>query len=469
MAGSHYDLSLTALAEAEIEPPNEDPEIVARARALAQHAHNNRWIALLRNNQPEPEVAPDCSGARRQDCVRARRDFAQALQSDPRNPAYLMNLGWATRLLGEYDAARRALSTAANADSTLFPALNDLGVLAARAGDETAARQSFERALKAQPEYDLAQWNLGVLEMRRGLDGISAGQQRLARAIRLNPDLRAESLTFKTDERVYRITFDAEQRAERQWAFGRGYSLAAAGMSALTVLTTVGQFRSSSADRVAGAVTDLGLPRLRDLGAWVVARGRPHLRGRRLHSRWRAWAPWLVTVPVLLLVTVWPAWRSNPQTGVATVALAVLVTALTVLVHEVAHFAVARWARASVVPAQWNPGVALALLFLPLQLSSGPFVGQRVSGGSPSRAWWVYLSGPVANGALGVAAYGVFLLWPAPVLRLLAQVQLAAIAYALLPYEPLDGAALSEQRPAVMSILSLALGTAAAAFAFGIL
>lgn len=468
-ARSHYELSLAVLDAAELEPPGEEPEIVARARALANHAHNNRGISLLRLSQEAAAVPPDCAVSMRQSCVLSRRDSALAVRADPRNPVYLLNLGWAARLLGDFAGARDALSRAVDADPTLFPALNDLGVLAAEAGDQAAAQEAFTAALRAEPKYDLAAWNLGVLDMRQGVDGIPSGQAHLARAIALNPSLRTESLEFKTDERIYRVTFNSQRRVEKEWAFGRGYSLAATGLTAFTLLSTVGQFRSSTADRLAGTVTDLGLPRLRDLGTWASGRGKRRLGGRRLHPRWRRWAPWLITVPVLLLVTAWPAWRSNPETGVATVTLAVLAAALTVLVHEIGHAAVARLARAKVSPAQWTPGVVLALLFLPLQLSSGPFVGQRVSGDSGSRAWWVYISGPLANATLGVVAYGLFLLYPMPALRLLAQVQLAAIAYALLPYEPLDGAALSEQRPAVMAVLSLALGSAAAAFAFGLL
>jgi hypothetical protein len=105
---------------------------------------------------------------------------------------------------------------------------------------------------------------------------------------------------------------------------------------------------------------------------------------------------------------------------------------------------------------------------LPLRLSSGPFVGHRVVGVSAGRAWWVYLGGPVGNIAVAAIAYGLFLAHPLPLLRLLTEVQLAAIGYALLPFTPLDGSVLG-QRPSVVATIGLCLGVAGVLFSLGML
>jgi hypothetical protein len=175
-----------------------------------------------------------------------------------------------------------------------------------------------------------------------------------------------------------------------------------------------------------------------------------------------------VTAPVLALVTAWPAWQAGPGVRAATIAVAIYAAVSALLVHEIGHRLAARRAHAQVAPTQWGPGVALALLLLPAQLSIGPYVGQRVRGAAASRAWWVYLAGPAANLLAAGAAYALFVVEPLPVLRLIAQVQLAAIAYALLPFRPLDGQALVHRWPVVAASVSLGVSVAGVLFSIGV-
>jgi Zn-dependent protease len=73
-------------------------------------------------------------------------------------------------------------------------------------------------------------------------------------------------------------------------------------------------------------------------------------------------------------------------------------------------------------------------------------------------SWKVYVAGPLANLGFAIVVYILFMLQPLPMLRLIAQVQLAAMGYALLPFAPLDGAALARRHPAVLGGLgSIAL------------
>ncbi|MDP9365405.1 MAG: hypothetical protein M3Q10_14475, partial [Chloroflexota bacterium] len=103
-----------------------------------------------------------------------------------------------------------------------------------------------------------------------------------------------------------------------------------------------------------------------------------------------------------------------------------------------------------------------------VRLSSGPFVGQRVLGLEPSRAWCVYLGGPAGNPLLAAVAYGAFLAQPLPLLRLLAEVQLAAVGYALLPFDPLDGGPLG-RCPGVLAALGLFTAVAGVLFTLGMM
>lgn len=114
---------------------------------------------------------------------------------------------------------------------------------------------------------------------------------------------------------------------------------------------------------------------------------------------------------------------------------------------------------------------------MPARLSTGPYAGHRALPGVPSRkARWVFLAGPVANLAAAVFAYALYLAQPMPFFRLLAVVQLAAAGFSLLPFEPLDGAALGRERKerstAFLLIpmgLALAGGVFGAALTFGLL
>jgi Zn-dependent protease len=71
-------------------------------------------------------------------------------------------------------------------------------------------------------------------------------------------------------------------------------------------------------------------------------------------------------------------------------------------------------------------------------------------------------------------AYGLYVARPMPFLLLLTGVQLAATGFSLMPFEPLDGAALgkshTEHAPAfslLAAILALVAGLGGAAIAFG--
>jgi tetratricopeptide (TPR) repeat protein len=439
---------------------------ITLAQSTAKRAHGNRGVARLRLAQHDPAAPPDCSEPARALCEGAAADFAAALAVDPLDPVFLLNAGWAARVLGNVPQARADLTLAAAVDPTLFPALNDLGVLAAEAGDRAAARRAFSAALAIEPNYDLAAWNLGVLDLQRGESGLLPGQAWLQRALAANPTLRGHDLAFKTDERVYRVTFGPDGQFEHGWSFGRSYSLAAVVLGVSAVVATLGlPLRSLLIGQFSSAVTTHGLPRLARGGVVVRIGMRRHLP-RSLWRWWRTWEPWLLTLPVLAIVSGWTAWRANPTIGEAAVIMAVFAAVIAIAAHELGHVVAARWTGACLAPAQWMPGVGLALLLLPLGLSSGPFMGQRISGVDTDRSWWVSLAGPAANLTVAAVAYGIFLTHPLPLLRLVTETQLAAIAYSLLPFTPLDGSVL-KRRPLVVVVIGLIVAIAGVIFAQG--
>jgi len=523
-AAGRYDVAIDRLVggSANVDGPSpDDPQ----ALLVYEHAINNRGITRLRQAQRDRAKPPACDRGARERCKQAGDDFAAAAAIDPSNPVYLLNAGWAQRLLGDATAARASLAAAAALDPTLFPALNDLGVLAARSGDLNAARHAFQAALAERPDYDLALWNMGILELQRGVRGVLSGQAWLARALIANPSWRRDAIGYKTDERVYRTTFGTSEQQTRGWAFGRTYSVATAAIASITFLAALAvAFLSFTSDKVrekvkailakrggslahkqavkiarehrpaweerltpsafdTGADLLLALPeetsvrdKLAKLGSASIARAsgrlRPVIATRApapLRSLpWAAWEPWLLTVPALVLVTAWPAWRQNPLTGAAGALLGIVAAFLALIMHELGHAVAARWKRAQVHVRSWGTGITLNLILLPVKVSSGPFFGHMVDEEHPHR-WLVQVSGPVAN-VLGAALlYGLFRLEPLPALRLGAQVQLAAAAYALAPIEPLDGKVLAQLHPRLLAVLSLAIAFVAVLFVRGVL
>ncbi|HET8521911.1 MAG TPA: tetratricopeptide repeat protein, partial [Thermomicrobiales bacterium] len=428
-----------------------------------QHARNNRGVARLKL-QAQSGSAPDCLGRAATACADALNDFETALRSDPSNPVYLLGKGWVQRLQGESQAAMQTLAQAVQIDPTMYPALNDLGVLAVQAGDLSRARQAFRDALAANPEYDLALWNVGVLEMQRGVRGIPRGQAYLARAILQKPSFVSSGLSYRTDEGIYRVEFNERLKPGAGWSFASATSVAttAFGFIALmamilraTVFLGTDKIQSTVSSWAAGAA------------AWTERTTRRNL-ALPTGDDWRRWLPLLVTLPTLAFVTSWSALRENHATATANVFLALFAALTAVVAHELGHAVAARKMNAQLRPAQWGPGTLLALVLLPANLNAGPFPGQRVVSKNDDAVWWVHLSGPLANLLVALGAYLLFFFQPVPILRLIAVVQFAAVSYALLPFDPLDGAALSRSRPKVVGGLASLVLIAGLLFSLGI-
>ena len=108
----------------------------------------------------------------------------------------------------------------------------------------------------------------------------------------------------------------------------------------------------------------------------------------------------------------------------------------------------------------------MALIGIPFQLASGPFLAERVAAADPIRSWWASAAGILANVAAAGVAYAAYLVDPLPFLRILVAVQLAVAAFALIPSDPLDGDRLARY-PLVLAVMALGVATASLALAVG--
>lgn len=442
---AYYDLALAGLD----------------SQSLIQVAHNNRGIATM-HADAAPGEAPKCS---RSDptCTEAAADFAEAIAIDPANPVYLVNAAWVARLRGDDTGARKLLDSAVAGDSGVFAAENDMAVMAARTNQHGVAKSELQMALEARPSYDLAMWNLGVLSLDSGPVGIVDGEALLGRATKLNPRLRGEPLNLQFDDRAYRVVFGADQPASGAWSVSHSYGVGAA------VLGTVAaaSITSAALGEVTGRVTELGGEVVRTYVGPVAAilrRRRPAwLRAPHISSALR---PWLITLPFLALTTLVSAYVAGADAGWGGFILALYAVALAILMHESGHLLAAGWMRASVHSLAWPAGIVVSVVMLPFRASSGPYVGHHVEGASPDQQWWIYLAGPAANLIAALLALGAYLAQPLPFLLLVSQVQLAAAAFAVLPFDPLDGKPLS-RRPLAAGVLAIAIAGVGAAIVFG--
>ncbi len=434
---------------------------VGHVRPMAQ---NNRGIAKLRLHA-DRDGRIDCQGDARDACAAALVDFDTALASDPRNPLFLMNEAWVVRLLGDRDLSIQLMTQARESDPTLYPVLNDLGVFATESGDTDAARRFFLDAVAANPRYDLALWNLGVLHMRDGVGGLLRGQAYLARAIVQNPSMVTESLGFLTDERIYRVEINEQLRPGAGWSFGVASSVATSIFGVVTVVVVLFQ---ATYLVVRDKLLEVLNSRAETQSAWLrtLAAGKLPFT---VDARWERWLVLVAPLAVLVFTTTWIARHGEPQAATASAALALFAVMLAVVVHEVGHAAVAWNMRATIQPAQWAPGTVLALVLAPFSISSGPFPGQKIVAQDEAAAKWVAIAGPMANLAVAVLAYLLFTVQPLPVLRMIAQVQLAAMGYALLPFAPLDGAEIERWYPRLLALLGGTAVLLGVLFSVGIL
>lgn len=455
---SAYDSAIASLSDSVID--------TVRATAAARQAYVNRAVARLAQDRTGPDKPP-CQRSTSA-CLAASADLERAIDQDPGDAVAHMDLAWVDRLLARGHDAREEEEAvmegkkAVDLDPRLFPALGDLGIQEAENGDPEAARRHLEEAVGGAPMYDLGQWNLGALEMRDGpvdlvhhpLDPLLA-QGHLARATQLNAALGAKQLEpdFTKDERIYQVS-SSHSAVLIPYEATQAWTAAALGGFAL-LASLVGIGVREFGLRFAGEQVEKGKPSL----AGRVDRA---LQGLALPSG--RLVPWLVTVPVLVVLTIVSEILKAPLVGILWLLFGV---GIGVAARELGHWFWARWERLTSTPAVWGWGFPLTLLLavIPITGSVGPYVGHRVETSDSGQKVRGSLAGVLANVAVFGAALGLAVLVPLPAFRLIAVVQLGIIGWSLLPFEPLEGYVLLKKHPwlemgimAALVIVAVALG-----------
>ncbi len=465
---AYYDLALAAVdVMADDLMPENQRRTSPAVRRIEQLLHNNRGIARLIAARPRPDDAPQCLGVPNP-CRLALKDFELAVASNAENWVYLMNEGWAARLLGDNDRAESRLRGALDLKPDLAPALNDLAVLEARRGARGSARDRLELAVAVDPSYDLAKWNLGVLESGEPT-GLIRGQASLTSANMPGTKFRAQPFDFRTDESVYRVT--AETSGELR--IDRATSGPALGASAFGVVVVAGGI-AKLAGAVRGPAQDSAVAAVQRRLKRPLRRLYPFGRVRlALRRRGLGWWRWIVWIPILLVLCA-STFRASSLSAADAVpgafVLALLASGAAVWTHLAGHQLLAS-PEARLQPSRSGRSyipLLLAAVGLTVQVPAGPYPDEIVVGRDAGRAWAVSLAGPLANLAAAAVAYVLFTILPVPFLRQLATVQLAVAAYALMPIHPLDGSRLANRHGAVLVVIGLVIVAASAALSLGV-
>lgn len=371
---------------------------------------------------------------------RGLRAARRAVASDPLNPLFRQTEGFALARLGRPREAAIAYRRAVAADPSLFPAWNDLGVMLARSGRDREAVDALRRAVGVRRGYATAWFNLGVTLERLGPRQWPAAQGALARAIRLDGELRERERTLLTDERLYVTNLDLSKPLPPEWDFAssqRGWAVPSIGFALVLLLGLQGA-RAAAARGVVAAAPKW-LEAVRDLLA-------------RLPRTLASLTPSAVAVAVTVAVFLWPAIRGVSAGASELVLLAAGLLALVALVMRVRALA-ARAVGAPLRQRGWGPALVLAPIVALAGIQWAPL--PVADSGEPPQPR-VHLAGPAVAGAAGLVLVVLSAWVEVPVTRALGVAALVMAASMLTPIAPLDGARLKGAATAWSAGLALA-------------
>jgi len=116
----------------------------------------------------------------------AAASYGQAIELDPANWAYQLNLGLALKKAGETEEALAAFRKAVELNPESYSANKETGEALAKAGDFAAAKPFYEKAAGLSPDDPDAQYNLGVCLVN--LSDPEAALSRFEKTVELKPD-----------------------------------------------------------------------------------------------------------------------------------------------------------------------------------------------------------------------------------------------------------------------------------------
>jgi tetratricopeptide (TPR) repeat protein len=172
-----HELAVTARDAGEAGEAMRAEEAALALDPALPSAHNGRGLLLT-------------DASRHDDAVLA---FERAVEGDPTNASYWVNLGNARRAGGDMARAADAYRQAAVVDPRSPDAANGLGVLLVQQKRANDAIALFERAIDVSPAFTEARLNLGIAYQQSGQPSraIEAYRDVLARARPGSPERRA--------------------------------------------------------------------------------------------------------------------------------------------------------------------------------------------------------------------------------------------------------------------------------------
>jgi cellulose synthase operon protein C len=343
-----------------------------------------------------------------------------AVGTDPADPIFLENRGFAQVRLGRLGEGARSYRAALASDPTLYPAANDLGVILAKEGRLEAAETWLRRAAGVAPRYPLARFNLGIVLARRG--DLLASQGAFGAASTLDQSFRYRNRSLAFDDDSYFTTLDLSKPLPPDWRFSRSERRGPVAVAAVVLVLVLVRFGRAVASEVGGGKAQERL--------LEMSRRRALLR-RALD--WRV-GPWLAIVATLA-VFLWPLATAGGATLLDYLALGAGIAVLIGLAFRVRRLA----ARGLATPTRhrtWTPTVALGLAATAVGFGFAPMpVADHEE--HPGR---LHALPPLAMGVVAVVLLLIGHVTGVPVTRALGAAALVMASSMLAPIEPLDGA-----------------------------
>lgn len=358
------------------------------------------------------------------DLVKARDSVAAAVDSDAKNPVFLMSAGFIAERAGIATEAVSDNRRALQSDPGAFPAANDLGVQLARAGDDAAAAAALRQAIGAKPDYALGWFNLGIVEARRGPLHLLASQGAFARAFRLDPTLKDRRRDLLIDGSVYRTALDLSKPLPPQWSLAQSQKAAPAASIGLlaAALVAVGLVRSSG-DR-GGELARQWLEPLSERLSRI--RGPDWLRRTAVG----------IIVTVLAFLLTYFRHATGPTEIVAYCLGVAAIGALALVGRKV----VATRRNVVVTQGAWPPGLALGLITGAIGTPWAPLPVATTD----AESGHVHLAAPAVLAGLSVVLFVEAAWLGVPLTLALAIAAIIMAGSTLLPIKPLDGANLGK-------------------------
>ena len=121
-----------------------------------------------------------------QNYAEAANAYEQAIQLDPQNWRYFLNLGLARKKMNQADPALSAFRKACELDPESYSANKEVGEALAKAGAFAEAKPFYEKAAGLNPNDPDAQYNLAVCLVNLGEP--ETALSRFSKAVELKPD-----------------------------------------------------------------------------------------------------------------------------------------------------------------------------------------------------------------------------------------------------------------------------------------